>query len=238
MVYGGGGQLGKGVVTEFKKAGWHVLSVDYSPNPEAHASFYLHHATPWSDNTRSVLEWLQAKQMKFDVLANVAGGWLGGSVSRNSIFAEVDQMWDVNVRSAIAAGFIGAQTLRENGIMFFTGAAPCTKGTPGMIGYGMAKASIHHLIKSLAQPQSGIPKSARAVGILPITIDTPLNRKSMPNADFSSWTPISYFAQQMNSWSTAMEKGDEQQQPVNGGLYRFVTKDHVSNVELVTKFYE
>jgi len=28
------------------------------------------------------------------------------------------------------------------------------------------------------------------IGILPITLDTPQNRKDMPKADFSSWTPM------------------------------------------------
>ena len=37
----------------------------------------------------------------------------------------------------------------------------------GMIGYGMAKAAVHQLISSLAQPNSGLPKDSAVVGILP-----------------------------------------------------------------------
>lgn len=36
-----------------------------------------------------------------------------------------------------------------------------------MIGYGMAKAAVHQLIKSLAAEKSGLPPGATAVAILP-----------------------------------------------------------------------
>lgn len=59
----------------------------------------------------------------------------------------------------------------------------------------MAKAAVHHLVKSLAAPKSGLPDSAVTLAILPVTLDTPMNRKFMPKADFSSWTPLSYVAE-------------------------------------------
>ena len=47
----------------------------------------------------------------------------------------------------------------------------------------MAKAAIHHLVKSLAEPdKSGLPEATFTAAILPITLDTPMNRKWMPNA--------------------------------------------------------
>ena len=39
------------------------------------------------------------------------------------------------------------------------------------------------LIHSLACPGSGLPSSACALGLLPVTLDTPMNRKFMPDAD-------------------------------------------------------
>lgn len=64
-----------------------------------------------------------------------------------------------------------------------------------MIGYGMAKAAVHHLTESLAGENSGLPNGAVCLSILPITLDTPMNRKWMPNADFSTWTPLEFIAQ-------------------------------------------
>ena len=64
-----------------------------------------------------------------------------------------------------------------------------------MMGYGMAKAAVHQLTKSLAGDNSGLPKGTLAVAILPITLDTPMNRKWMSKADFSTWTTLEYVAE-------------------------------------------
>lgn len=64
-----------------------------------------------------------------------------------------------------------------------------------MIGYGAAKAAVHHLTRSLACKNSGLPEEAVAFAILPITLDTPMNRKWMPNADFTTWTSLEYVAE-------------------------------------------
>ena len=51
-----------------------------------------------------------------------------------------------------------------------------------MIGYGLSKAAVHQLTASLAQEKGGLPKDAHVSCILPITLDTPMNRKFMANA--------------------------------------------------------
>lgn len=90
---------------------------------------------------------------------------------------------------------IGANYLKPGGLLALTGANPALKGTPGMMGYGMAKAAVHQLTKSLAGKDSGLPDNSLVVAILPITLDTPMNRKWMPNGDFSSWTPLEFIAE-------------------------------------------
>lgn len=52
-----------------------------------------------------------------------------------------------------------------------------------MIGYGLAKASVHHLTKSLSENDSGLPNQSTVLSILPITLDTPMNRKWMPKGN-------------------------------------------------------
>lgn len=64
----------------------------------------------------------------------------------------------------------------------------------GMIGYGMAKAAVHQLTKSLATDGSGLPSGSLVASILPVTLDTPMNRKWMPKADTTTWTPLEFIA--------------------------------------------
>lgn len=63
-----------------------------------------------------------------------------------------------------------------------------------MIGYGMAKAAVHQLTKSLAAEESGLPSGSLVASILPVTLDTPMNRKWMPKADTSTWTPLEFIS--------------------------------------------
>lgn len=59
----------------------------------------------------------------------------------------------------------------------------------------MAKAAVHQLTQSLGGQGSGLPNGSTAVAILPVMLDTPMNRKWMPKADTSTWTPLEYLAE-------------------------------------------
>lgn len=95
-----------------------------------------------------------------------------------------------------------------------------------MIGYGCAKAAVHQLTKSLAASGSGLPENSLVASILPITLDTPMNRKWMPNGDFSTWTPLEFVAELFFKWITSPSD-----RVTNGSLVQLVTKD--SKTELV-----
>lgn len=114
-----------------------------------------------------------------------AGGWAGGDISSDSVFDGVEAMYHACIQSSVLAAHLASTLLRPQGTLVLTGSEAARAGTPGMIGYGMAKAATHQLVASLAA--GGLP-SATVVGILPLTIDTPGNRAGMPGADTSTWT--------------------------------------------------
>lgn len=84
----------------------------------------------------------------------------------------------------------------------------------------MAKAAVHHLVSSLAAPKSGLPDGATCVAILPVTLDTPMNRKWMPKADTSTWTPLEFVADLFVGWAS-----DTAKRPASGSLVQLVTKE-------------
>eukprot|EP00164_Ancoracysta_twista_P016789 GFYU01028334.1.p1 GENE.GFYU01028334.1~~GFYU01028334.1.p1 ORF type:complete len:119 (-),score=49.96 GFYU01028334.1:150-506(-) len=110
--------------------------------------------------------------------------------------------------------------MKKSGLLVLTGAQASLDATPGMIGYGLAKAAVHQLVKSLATDKGGLPEGAKCVAILPITLDTPMNRKFMADADFSKWTPLNTVAEELFKWST--NNGT----PDNGALVQLVTEDN------------
>ncbi|KAE9555819.1 hypothetical protein FO519_001033 [Halicephalobus sp. NKZ332] len=99
-------------------------------------------------------------------------------------------------------------------------------GTSGMIGYGLAKAAVHQLTKSLSDPQAaGLPEGTTVLAILPITLDTPMNRKWMSKADFSTWTSLTFVADLLHKWTT--DKGDR---PPSGSLLKLTTLGSQTNI--------
>lgn len=51
-----------------------------------------------------------------------------------------------------------------------TGALAALDATPGMIGYGIAKAAVHHLVKDLAAPNGGLPEGCKVTAVLPYVV--------------------------------------------------------------------
>lgn len=107
-------------------------------------------------------------------------------------------MWMQSVWSSLISASLASKYLKEGGVLTLTGAKAALEPTPGMIGYGTAKAAVHHLTKSLAAKDGGLPENSLTVAILPVMLDTPMNRKWMPKADVSTWTPLEYVAKLVN----------------------------------------
>jgi dihydropteridine reductase len=203
IVVGGAGALGRAVVSRFARAGWGTTSIDFTSNDEASTSLQLCDNSPWTKQAAKLSE--QLKDTNADFIFCAAGGWAGGTVASPDGLDSIDQMWQMCVQSAATAAHIGSQALSPNGLLVFTGAtaALTPSCTAGMIGYGMSKAATHHLVQSLGSGEdTGLPPDATVLGILPTTIDTPMNRKFMADADFSTWTPTDEIAGQLFGWST------------------------------------
>ena len=93
-----------------------------------------------------------------------------------------------------------------------------------MLGYGMAKAATHQLVRSLAFEDgfvanfSGVAFKCHVNAILPGVLDTKTNRDGMPDADTSSWTSLDDVATQVFKWADA-----ESERPPNGALVEIST---------------
>lgn len=165
-------------------------------NELADANVLVSRDATWVDQETAVLAGVESalNGEKLDAVICVAGGWAGGNAKKD-LAKNADLMWKQSVWTSAISASIGANHLKAGGLLSLTGANPATSGTPGMIGYGMAKAAVHQLTKSLAGTNSGLPENSLVVAILPITLDTPMNRKWMPEGDFGSWTPLDFVAE-------------------------------------------
>ncbi|XP_050732485.1 dihydropteridine reductase-like [Eriocheir sinensis] len=226
IVYGGRGALGSIVVKHFKANNFWVGTIDLVANDEADTSVVVNRDDSWAAQTTAVIEGLTAALggEKVDAIINVAGGWAGGNAGSKDFQKSCETMWSQSVWSSTITAQAAALFLKEGGLVTLTGAQPALKGTAGMIGYGMAKAAVHQLTKSLGQDNSGLPKNSTAVAILPVTLDTPMNRKWMSGADFSSWTPLEFVAELFHKWLSGKER------PASGSLVQLVTKENKTDL--------
>ncbi|XP_015113328.1 dihydropteridine reductase [Diachasma alloeum] len=226
FVYGGKGALGSACVAKFKSQNWWVGSIDMKANDAADANVIVKGEHSWKEQEAHILD--QVKEIlngeKVDGVICVAGGWAGGNAASKDFLKNTELMWKQSVWSSTIAASIAAHYLKEGGFLSLTGAKAALEGTPGMIGYGMAKAAVHQLTKSLAAKDSGLPENSLVTAILPVTLDTPMNRKWMPKADTSTWTPLDFISDLFWKWSQNEER------PKSGELLQLITKDNKTEI--------
>jgi len=226
LVYGGKGALGSTLISFFKARNWWVASIDLFANDEANANVILENSESWSSQEEAICGKVATLlgDEKVDAILCVAGGWAGGNAASKDFIHNADLMWKQSVWSSSIAAELACHYLKPGGVLTLPGAQAALSGTPGMVGYGMAKAAVHQLTKSLAQPKSGLPDGALVAATLPITIDTPMNRKFMPKADHLSWTPMEMIAQLLFDWTQGVNR------PPNGSLVQLITKEGKTDI--------
>jgi len=227
IVYGGRGGLGVVVVDHFKASGHWVLSVDIGANEAADANVLVSLSAGWVEQEQGVCQGVEAALGggKVDAVINVAGGWAGGNAANPDWVKNADLMWKQSVWSSAISATLSAKHLKDGGLLVLPGAKPCVGGTPGMMGYGMAKAAVHQLVKSCGTEGAGLPAGSVTLGMLPITLDTPMNRKFMPDADKSSWTPLEDVCRILSDWTDGKDRLD------SGSLVAIITQAGKTRME-------
>jgi NAD(P)-dependent dehydrogenase (short-subunit alcohol dehydrogenase family) len=124
---------------------------------------------------------------RLDALVNAVGGYTGGAKLWDLETKVFDQMLDLNLRSGYALSRAAARVMLQQGhgaIVNVASKAALDHG-PGQAAYAASKAAALAMIDSLAADLQGT--GVRANTVLPSIIDTEINRKAMPKADFAKW---------------------------------------------------
>lgn len=160
-----------------------------TPDPEASTRLIVHPA----DVTRAgdVAAWVDAALAahgRIDALLHLAGGY-GESAVADTDEAAWDHLLALNLKSAfLCARAVLPQMLRQgHGRIVGVASRAALAGEPELSAYCASKAGLIRLLESIAAESRG--KGITANAILPGIIDTPDNRKAMPRADTSRWTP-------------------------------------------------
>ncbi len=189
IVTGGFGVLGHAVAEAFAKQGDKVARVDFAASPAVALAGALDiggvNLTD-ADATQTALDQIAAAHGGIDVLVNVAGGFTWETLEEGSLdsWARMQAM-NLMTNATITKLALPALKAGDHGRIVNIGAGAAIKAGMGMGAYTASKSGVHRLTEALAEELGGTGVTVNA--ILPSIIDTPTNRKDMPDADTSQW---------------------------------------------------
>jgi len=199
VITGAAGNLGRAVAEAFAARGAELALLDLNAEGiektiEALQGQASAHAFPCNLVDRSSVEDAIAQVLqalgRIDVLANIAGGFTMGPLIQNTEDRDWDFMMNLNARSVFNTCRPVIPAMLENeggGRIINVSARAAVQGKGRMGPYCASKAAVLTLTESLAAENR--LDNINVNCILPGTIDTPQNRQSMPEADFSQWVP-------------------------------------------------
>ena len=128
-----------------------------------------------------------AKHGRLDAVVNTVGGYVGGVNLWELDPKLFERMLDQNLRSGfvLARVAIPAMLKQGSGTLINVAARAAVDHAAGAAAYAASKAAAVALMDSLAADVKGT--GVRVNTILPSIIDTEVNRKAMPNANFAEW---------------------------------------------------
>src|SRR5215471_4603097 len=124
---------------------------------------------------------------RLDVLVHLLGGFEGGQTVAETDDDAWERMRDLNLTSGFYVLRAAIPYLRKSGRGRIVAIASLTAVEPhSQLGaYVTFKAALAMLVRTVALENKDAGLTANV--ILPGTMDTPANRKSMPSADYSKW---------------------------------------------------
>lgn len=190
LITGAKGGLGSFVTQRFLSAGAKVIGSSRSISQE---DFPQPNFTPLPVDftkpaaVRDAIESIVRRLGRLDVLVHVLGGFAGGQTIAETDDSIWEQMGDLNLTSAFYVLRAAIPHLRKSGSGRIVAIGSLTAVEPhaGLGAYVTFKAALTTLVRTVALENKDAGLSANV--ILPGTMDTPANRKSMPSADYSKW---------------------------------------------------
>ena len=208
IVTGASGNLGQAIIKKFIGEGYKVIGT-VVPNDPVPVTF------PGTQFEKTVVDLMNEDDSEKFVRNIVStygsvnaavltvGGFTMGSVTETKT-ADITNQYKLNFETAYnVARPVFKQMLKQNrGRIFIIGSRPGLDAThgKGMVAYGLAKSLVFRLAELMNDEAKGTNVVVSVV--VPSTIDSPQNRKAIPNADPANWVTVEAIADVINFYST------------------------------------
>ena len=190
IITGANGALGRAAVAVAAGHGARVIEFDMSFDADAENRYLVDLTRP------EVIAGCVGQMDRIHAVLNIAGGFDMGPAVHETGDAAWDHMYQMNVvtmRNMVSA--VVPRMLENGGSIVNVGALSAREGQANMGAYVAAKSTVMRLTETMAKELR--KKNINVNAVLPSIIDTPTNRKDMPDADFSKWVPPEDLAEVM-----------------------------------------
>jgi NAD(P)-dependent dehydrogenase (short-subunit alcohol dehydrogenase family) len=193
IVTGASGNMGQAVVKKFLEEGYYVIGT-IIPNDTVPMDFPADKFEKVvvdlmnEDDSQKFVDTILEKHDSVDAAILTVGGFAMGKIADTKT-ADIAKQHKLNFETAYnVARPVFIQMLKQNsGRIFIIGSKPGlnAKNGKGMVAYGLAKSLIFRLAELMNDEAKG--KNVVTTVVVPSTIDTPQNRKAIPDGNFDSW---------------------------------------------------
>lgn len=193
IVTGASGNVGQAVVKQLVSDGYQVTGTVLHHDPDMKgvpADRYEQVVVNLTDEAESAafVQKTGEQYGSVDVAVLTVGGFAMGKLADTGT-GDVMKQYKLNFETAynVARPVFNLMMQQGSGRIFLFGSKPGmdAHNSKGMVAYGLAKSLLFRLAALMNDEAKG--HNVVASVVVPGTIDTPQNRKSMPDADFSKW---------------------------------------------------
>jgi NAD(P)-dependent dehydrogenase (short-subunit alcohol dehydrogenase family) len=193
FVTGSSGNLGKAITRKFLAAGDRVIGTllpeeGFAPTPADKGLETRHIDLLNESETAAIIESDIREYGGIDIAVLTAGGFAMGDIAQTDTGAFYHQL-RLNFETAYNAARPVFLHMMEKGRgrIFLIGSRPGLdmRNGKGMVAYSLSKSLIFRLAELMNNEAKGTDVVVTV--LVPSIIDTPQNRKSMPDADFKAW---------------------------------------------------
>jgi NAD(P)-dependent dehydrogenase (short-subunit alcohol dehydrogenase family) len=193
IVTGASGNMGQAVVRKFLAEGYNVVGTIIPNDPvpfdvvDTKLEKVVVDLMDEADSEKFVQN-IIAKYRTIDAVVLTVGGFAIGKIADTKT-ADIYKQYRLNFETAynVARPAFVQMIQQGSGRIFIIGSKPGlnAKDGKGMVAYGLGKSLIFRLAELMNDEAKG--HNVVSSVVVPSTIDTPQNRKAMPEANFDNW---------------------------------------------------
>jgi NAD(P)-dependent dehydrogenase (short-subunit alcohol dehydrogenase family) len=191
LIFGAGGALGRGVTSTLIKKNYdnvYLFDFNFKDMDISNNNVRLITVKDLTneENIAEAFKQVLSSKDKVFYLFSTIGGFFGGKAVWETTHVELEKMIDMNLKTSffIAKYFSKLVSESFSGSICFTTAFTGIYAEENKAAYGISKAALVHLVKSLALEGRSIKLSVNAIA--PYIIDTKANREWMQDIDLES----------------------------------------------------